>query len=106
MSGNLQRSPERIGVHPAVSSITRDFLSLDIRDPNRPAMTLTPEVSEALERISPDSLRGHVYANMAKVDRMVAMGLLLIADGPAPRWSNDNPDADPYRTAAQRLYAE
>jgi putative aminopeptidase FrvX len=45
------------------------------------------------------------YANMAKVDRMVAMGLLLIAEGPAPRWS-DNPNAEPYRKAAQTLYAK
>jgi hypothetical protein len=37
------------------------------------------------------------YANMAKVDRMIALGLLLIADGPAPEWSKDNPKATPYR---------
>jgi hypothetical protein len=46
------------------------------------------------------------FANMAKVDRMVAMGLLLIADGTAPRWSEDNANAEPYRKAAQTLSAE
>jgi hypothetical protein len=37
------------------------------------------------------------YANMAKVDRMVALGLLMIANGPAPAWDPENPKAEPYR---------
>jgi hypothetical protein len=39
------------------------------------------------------------FANMARVDRMAALGLLLIADGPAPAWDKDNPKAAPYRNA-------
>jgi hypothetical protein len=31
------------------------------------------------------------FANMAKVDRMAALGLILLADGPAPAWNQDNP---------------
>lgn len=41
------------------------------------------------------------YANMAKIDRMVALGLLTIADGPAPNWDADNPKAAPYRAKAK-----
>jgi Peptidase family M28 len=37
------------------------------------------------------------FANMAKVDRMAALGLILIADGPAPAWNQDNPKAAAYR---------
>jgi hypothetical protein len=37
------------------------------------------------------------YANMAKIDRMAALGLLLIADGPAPAWNKENPKAAPFR---------
>lgn len=37
------------------------------------------------------------YANMARVDRMAALGLLLIADGPAPEWNERNPRAASFR---------
>jgi hypothetical protein len=37
------------------------------------------------------------FANMTKVDRMAALGLVMIADGPAPAWSPDNPKATRYR---------
>jgi hypothetical protein len=33
------------------------------------------------------------YVNMAKIDRMAALGMLMIADGPAPAWNKDNPKA-------------
>jgi len=36
------------------------------------------------------------YANMVKVDRMAALGLLEIADGPAPSWNKNNPKATPF----------
>ena len=40
------------------------------------------------------------YANMAKVDRMVAHGLLMIADNPAePKWDASNPKAAKYLRA-------
>ena len=40
------------------------------------------------------------YANMAKIDRMVARGLLMIADNPAePKWSEINPKAARYLKA-------
>jgi hypothetical protein len=37
------------------------------------------------------------FTNMAKVDRMAALGLILIADGPAPAWNKANPRARSYR---------
>ena len=37
------------------------------------------------------------FVNMAKVDRMAALGVIMIADGPAPAWNKDNPRAAPYR---------
>jgi hypothetical protein len=37
------------------------------------------------------------FANMARVDRMAALGLVMIADGPAPAWNKDNPKAAPYQ---------
>ena len=41
------------------------------------------------------------YDNMAKVDRMVALGLLSIANSIAvPRWNADNPKTEQYRKAA------
>jgi len=37
------------------------------------------------------------YDNMAKVDRLVALGLLMIADAPgAPRWNEASPRTTPY----------
>ena len=40
------------------------------------------------------------YANMAKVDRMVARALLTIADDPnEPRWDESNPKAARYLKA-------
>ena len=40
------------------------------------------------------------YANMARIDRMVARGLLMIADDPvAPKWNESNPKAARYLKA-------
>ena len=40
------------------------------------------------------------YANMAKVDRMVARGILMIADNPVePKWNESNPKAAKYLNA-------
>ena len=37
------------------------------------------------------------YSNMAKVDGMIAMGLVMLADSVAPpRWNSDNPKVAPY----------
>jgi hypothetical protein len=44
------------------------------------------------------------YANMAKVDRMVALGLLDIANSPrAPQWNAENPKTQPFRDAQAKL---
>jgi hypothetical protein len=44
------------------------------------------------------------YANMARVDRMVSHGLLLLADDPvAPRWNASNPKAARYLKAWKKL---
>jgi len=41
------------------------------------------------------------YENMAKVDRMIALGLLAVADSvKAPQWNAENPKTEPYRKAA------
>jgi hypothetical protein len=40
------------------------------------------------------------YSNMAKVDRMIAMGVILLAGNPdAPRWNKDNQNAAKYLKA-------
>ena len=45
------------------------------------------------------------YANMAKVDRMVARGLLMIADNPvAPKWNESNPKAAKYLKVWKALH--
>jgi Peptidase family M28 len=42
------------------------------------------------------------YDNMAKVDRMVALGLLMIADSTSePKWNADNPKVARYAKASQ-----
>jgi hypothetical protein len=42
------------------------------------------------------------YPNMAKIDRMIGVGLLMIAENPAaPQWNAANPKAEPYRKAAE-----
>jgi hypothetical protein len=42
------------------------------------------------------------YPNMAKIDRMIGVGLLMIADSPAaPKWNAANPKAERYRKAAE-----
>ncbi len=44
------------------------------------------------------------YANMAKVDRAVALGLLMLADSPeAPQWNSANPKTAAYVEAARKL---
>ena len=44
------------------------------------------------------------YANMAKIDRMVARGLIMIADNPVePRWNEANPKAARYLKAWRKL---
>jgi Zn-dependent M28 family amino/carboxypeptidase len=45
------------------------------------------------------------YENMARVDRMVALGLLEIADDPkAPQWNMQNPKTTPFRHAQQKIH--
>lgn len=45
------------------------------------------------------------YANMAKVDRLVALALLRIADSPEPpHWSTTNPKAEKYLAAWRKLH--
>lgn len=44
------------------------------------------------------------YANMAKVDRMLTLGVLMVADSPAPpRWNEANAKAARYVRASKRL---
>jgi len=46
------------------------------------------------------------YANMAKVNRVVARAVLAIADNPeAPRWNADNPRARRYLKAYEAVHA-
>lgn len=46
------------------------------------------------------------YANMAEIDRTVALAILIIANDPkAPRWNADNPKAAKYVEAARALRA-
>jgi Zn-dependent M28 family amino/carboxypeptidase len=44
------------------------------------------------------------YANMAKVDRMLALGIVMLADGDAPRWNEANPKTAPYVSAWKKLH--
>jgi Peptidase family M28 len=47
------------------------------------------------------------YANMAKVDRMVAHGLLMIANNPVePKWTESNPKAAKYLKAWKARHAK
>ncbi|MEO7145235.1 MAG: M28 family peptidase, partial [Bryobacteraceae bacterium] len=46
------------------------------------------------------------YGNMAKVDRMVAVGLLMLAsDAPPPKWNESNSKARKYLEAWRKLHA-
>ncbi|GAB4456648.1 MAG: M28 family metallopeptidase [Armatimonadaceae bacterium] len=43
------------------------------------------------------------YANMAKVVRMIAAGVVLLAESPtAPQWNADNPRTERYRNAKEK----
>jgi hypothetical protein len=45
------------------------------------------------------------YVNMAKIDRMVARGLLMIAEDPVePKWNESNPKAARYLKAWTALH--
>ena len=47
------------------------------------------------------------YANMARVDRMVARGLLMIANNPVePKWVESNPKAARYLKAWKKLHPQ
>ncbi len=42
------------------------------------------------------------YVNMAKIDRMVALGLVALADDESPpKWDATNPRTEPYRKARE-----
>ena len=44
---------------------------------------------------------------MARVNRMIALGVLLLADKPdAPRWNADNPKAQSYLNIWKQRHAE
>ena len=44
------------------------------------------------------------FANMAKVDRLIALGLLRVAnDAQPPHWNDSNPKAKWFIEAARRL---
>jgi hypothetical protein len=46
------------------------------------------------------------YTNMARIDRMVARGLLMIANNPVePKWSESNPKAAKYLKAWKARHA-
>jgi hypothetical protein len=46
------------------------------------------------------------YANMAGVNRMLALGLLILADDlQPPRWNEDNPRTAPYVRARKQRHA-
>ncbi|MGH9646742.1 MAG: M28 family peptidase, partial [Bryobacteraceae bacterium] len=46
------------------------------------------------------------YANMAKVDRMVALAAVMVADtSRPPHWSADNPKVERYRKAWEHRHA-
>ena len=46
------------------------------------------------------------YGNMAKVDRMIALGLIMLADeSEPPKWNEDNPRAAPYLEAWREHHA-
>jgi hypothetical protein len=43
------------------------------------------------------------YENMAKVDRMVALAILNMADSAkAPEWNKNNPKTEPFRMAQEK----
>lgn len=45
------------------------------------------------------------YENLARVDRMIALGILKIANSPkAPEWNAQNPKTLPFREAQQKLH--
>ena len=47
------------------------------------------------------------YENMAKVDRMVALGMIMLADDPvAPKWNASEPQAEPYAKAWKKLHKQ
>ncbi len=47
------------------------------------------------------------YDNMARIARTVALGLLMIADRPEPpRWNSENPKAERYRKASEKLHGK
>ena len=47
------------------------------------------------------------YANMAKVDKMVALGLMALADSPTePRWNESNAKTAPYVAAWKKLHSK
>ena len=44
------------------------------------------------------------YANMAKVDRMIALGIMMLADSvEPPRWNSENPKVTRYLKGAKRV---
>ncbi|MFB3825910.1 MAG: M28 family peptidase [Bryobacteraceae bacterium] len=47
------------------------------------------------------------FDNLARVNRMIALGVLMLADNPeAPRWNADNPKAQSYLNAWKQRHAE
>jgi hypothetical protein len=108
VAATLQRAGDRVGVklvkHPQASDAyfgRSDNQSL--ADAGVPAHTLSVAYEFPDYHGKDDKWPKVDYDNMARVDRMVALGLEAIADDPAPpRWT-EVPKAAPYREAAAKL---
>jgi hypothetical protein len=108
VAATLQRAGDRVGVklvkHPQASDAyfgRSDNQSL--ADAGVPAHTLSVAYEFPDYHGKDDKWPKVDYENMARVDRMVALGLEAIADDPAPpRWTGV-PKAAPYREAAAKL---
>jgi len=94
----------RTGVRVLSDSSNGDFFARSdnapLADQGVPAHTLAVAFEYPdYHRVS-DKWQKINYDNMAKVDRMIALGLILLAQNPeAPKWNEQNPSAAPYLDA-------
>ncbi|MET0288728.1 MAG: M28 family peptidase, partial [Pseudoxanthomonas sp.] len=100
-----ERTGTRISRHPVNSD--RYFSKSDnqaLADLGVPAHTLSVAYAFPDYHGPADTWDKIDYANMAAIDRTVALAVSMIANSPtAPRWNADNPNAAKYVEAAQKL---
>lgn len=107
----FQEAGKLTGIHVYDSPASNEFFgrsdNLVFAQAGIPAHTLAVAYEYPDYHAVGDSWDKIDYANMARVDRMIAVGLAMLAGSPrAPRWNAEDPKARPYLDAWKQRHTD